>query len=56
MPAGTKAEREKICERFAIDMSIRCTAEVNQAHMNCPGDIEKIKSCVSYTVDAVGQS
>ena len=52
-PAGIKAEREKFCGRFAMDMSMRCTAEVNQAHMNCRGDIEKIKSCVSYTLDAV---
>lgn len=53
MPAGTKAEQEKLCARFAIDLSFRCTAEVNQAHQRYPGDFEMLKTHLSYTVDAV---
>ena len=53
MPAVTKAEREKIFARFAIDLSMRCTAEVNQAHQTFPGDSFNVKSCLSYIVDAI---
>ena len=50
MPAGTKAEREKRCARLAIDLSFRCTAEVNQAHQRYPGDFEKLKTCLQATL------
>ncbi len=53
MPAATKVEREKLCSRFALDMTFRCTAERSQATNHYKGDFLKIKSGISYTVDAI---
>ena len=53
LPAVTKEEREKLSARFAIDLSMRCTAEVTQAHQTFPVDSFNVKSCLSYIVDAI---
>ena len=53
MPAVTKAEREKLYARFAIDLSMGCTVEVNQANTTFPGDSYNVISCLSYIVDAI---
>ena len=53
MLAVTKAQRENFSARFAIDLSMWCTAEVNQAHQTFPGDSFNVRSCLSYIEDAI---
>ena len=53
MPGRTKAEREKLCGRFSLDLTFRCTAEREQAGKKYGNNFNKIKSAISYIVDAI---
>ena len=53
MPGSTKAEREKMGGRFSLDMTFRCTAERDQAGKLYKNNFQKVRSSLSYAVDAI---
>ena len=55
MPGKLKYERQKMQDKFAIDLAERCQAEFSQAFNKFPHDALKLKSALSYTCDAVVQ-
>lgn len=54
-PGRNKATRDKVQQRFSIEVTKRCNAEKNLAHKQYAGDINKIIRKLSYTVDSVVQ-
>lgn len=53
MPGRTKADRQKMQNKFSIDLADRCQAEFTQAFEKFPKNVFKFKSTLSYTCDAV---
>ena len=53
IPGKFKYERQKMQDKFAIDLAECCQAEFSQAFNKFPHDALKLKSALSYTCDAV---
>ncbi|KAK3596404.1 hypothetical protein CHS0354_019003 [Potamilus streckersoni] len=55
IPGLTKAARQKMRDRFAIDLTQRCQVEFENAFNKLNGNTDRVKSCLSYSVDAIVQ-
>ena len=53
MPGRIKTDRQKMHNKFAIDLAARCQAEFNQAFGKFGKNVPKLKSVLSYTCDSV---
>lgn len=52
-PGKNKKEKEKVRKRFALETTMRCSAEAKSAHKQFGGDLRKIIRKLSYTTDSV---
>lgn len=53
MRADTKDLRQTLQNRFAVDLSIRCQAELDIIHKKSNGDFEKIQSMTTDVISAI---
>ena len=53
LPGRVKAEKEKFQSRFAMDISKRCQAEIQEASKACPGDLAAIMRKLEFVPDAI---
>lgn len=53
MPGKNKSDRQKMQNKFSIDLAERCQAEFTQAFDKFSRDSSKLKSALSYTCDAI---
>lgn len=53
MPDGRKTYRKKLQDRFALDVSARCTAEFESVHRGVHGDFKQLNSRISKAVEAM---
>ena len=53
MPAQNVEDRDRMCNRFSCDLSMRCSAEFQTAFSQFKADKAKLKRKLSNTVDAV---
>ena len=53
MPGRTKADKERLRNRFAVDLSKRCQAEFNSAFKKHKGDPAKVIRSTAFAVNAI---
>ncbi|CAC5410914.1 unnamed protein product [Mytilus coruscus] len=53
IPGGTKKDRKKLLNNFALDLAERCQSEFTKAMEIYDGDFVKVKNKISFTVDAI---
>ena len=53
MPGLTKSYRQKLQNRFATDLSMRCQAEFESIHKQTRGDFKKMKTSIAETTAAI---
>ncbi len=53
MPAQTKAKRDNLASKFAVDLSVRCNAEFSVAIQSHAGDLRKLKRGLSCASSAI---
>ena len=53
MLGRNKSDRQKMQNKFSIDLAERCQAEFTQAFDKFSHDFSKLKSALSYTCDAI---
>jgi len=53
MPAKTKAKRDSLASKFAVDLSVRCNAEFSIGFQSHAGDVNKMKRAMSYASSAI---